>query len=235
MCTSIASSRGAISDDVRQRSHVGDVEDAVVRRAVVADQAGAVHREDDVELSAGRRRGRSGRRALQERRVDRRDRLDALERQAGGEEDRLLLGDADVEVAVGKPFCRMFRPVPVFIAAVMPTMRRSRRHSVTSASPKTAVYCGGGSGAGPPAPAPRRARRDRHGLGGMPALHALQAALLGGREALALDRRDVHDDRRVGGERAAQRARSARTSWPSMTPVYAQSSSSHNRPEPRTP
>ena len=39
----------------------------------------------------------------------------------------------------------------------------------------------------------------------MPLLHALQAALLGGGEALALDRRDVHDDGPLGLERGAQR------------------------------
>ena len=39
----------------------------------------------------------------------------------------------------------MFRPIPEFIAAVIPTMRSSRRHSSTSARPKTAVYCGGGA------------------------------------------------------------------------------------------
>jgi hypothetical protein len=53
----------------------------------------------------------------------------------------------------------------------------------------------------------------------MPLLHALQAALLGGPEALALDRRDVHDDRALGGQRRAQRRAQARTSWPSMTPM----------------
>ena len=37
----------------------------------------------------------------------------------------------------------MFRPVPEFMAAVMPTTRSSRRHSATSALPKTVVYCGG--------------------------------------------------------------------------------------------
>ena len=33
--------------------------------------------------------------------------------------------------------------MPEFMAAVMPTMRSSRSHSATSASPKTFVYCGG--------------------------------------------------------------------------------------------
>jgi hypothetical protein len=39
--------------------------------------------------------------ALQEGRVDRAERLVALGRHAGGEEHGVLLGDADVEVAVG--------------------------------------------------------------------------------------------------------------------------------------
>ena len=38
--------------------------------------------------------------ALQEGRVDRDHRLHALAREAGGEGDRVLLGDADVEVAL---------------------------------------------------------------------------------------------------------------------------------------
>ena len=62
---------------------------------------GAVHREDDRQplqadvvddLVVG---------ALQEGRVDRGDRARALEREPGGEQHRLLLGDADVEVALG--------------------------------------------------------------------------------------------------------------------------------------
>src|SRR6478736_2300708 len=40
----------------------------------------------------------------------------------------------------------------------------------------------------------------------MPLLHALQAAVLGGREALALDRRAVDDDGALGLERGPQRA-----------------------------
>ena len=38
--------------------------------------------------------------ALEERGVDRRNRLAALKREPGGEQDGLLLGDADVEVAL---------------------------------------------------------------------------------------------------------------------------------------
>ena len=68
---------------------------------VVADEAGAVHREDDVEVLQADVVDDLVERALQERRVDRADRLDALEREAGGEQHGLLLGDADVEVVLG--------------------------------------------------------------------------------------------------------------------------------------
>ena len=102
--------------------------------------------------------------------------------------------------------------MPEFIAAVMPTTRSSRRHSSTSASPNTVVYCGGAAGL-----RPSRLRReallrrgrgavhDRAGLGGVPLLHALEPALLGRREALALDGLAVHDHRPVGLERLADR------------------------------
>jgi hypothetical protein len=39
--------------------------------------------------------------ALQECRVDRADRPHSLKRHAGSEENRLLLGDADIEVVIG--------------------------------------------------------------------------------------------------------------------------------------
>ena len=46
---------------------------------------------------------------------------------------------------------------------------------------------------------------DRAGLGRVPLLHPLEAALLGGLEALALDGVDVDDDGAVGGEGLPQR------------------------------
>src|ERR1019366_4331661 len=87
-----------------------------------------------------------------------------------------------------------------FIAAVIPTTRGSRSHSRTSASPKTWVYWG----AGLAAPLPRIFEAGL-ARGRVPLLHALQAAVLGGGEALALDRGDVHHDRPFGRERLAQR------------------------------
>ena len=88
-------------DDVGQAAQVGDVEGAVVRRAVVAHEAGAVHGEDDVELLQADVVDDLVVGALQEGRVDGAHRLGALERQPGGEEHGLLLGDAHVEVVGG--------------------------------------------------------------------------------------------------------------------------------------
>ena len=96
--------------EVRQRPQVGDVEGAVVRRAVVADEARAVEREDDVELLQADVVDDLVVRALQERRVDRADRLEALEGQAAGEEHRLLLGDPDVEVVLGLGLLEQVEP-----------------------------------------------------------------------------------------------------------------------------
>jgi hypothetical protein len=79
-------------------------------RAVGADQPGAVDREAhrqrldrDVvhHLVVG---------ALQEGRIDRAERLHALGRQAGGEGHRVLLGDADIEAAVGEFLAEQVEP-----------------------------------------------------------------------------------------------------------------------------
>ena len=70
-------------------------------RAVVADQPGAVHREDDVELLQADVVDELVVGALQEGRVDRADRLRALDREPGGEQHRVLLGDPDVVVLLG--------------------------------------------------------------------------------------------------------------------------------------
>ena len=98
--------------------------------------------------------------------------------------------------------------MPEFIAAVMPTTRSSRLASATSASPNTVRVLRRAGGL-------RVARRllgrrrgavdDRAGLGGVPLLHALEAALLGGHEALALHGLAVDDHRPVGLERLADR------------------------------
>ena len=88
----------------------------------------------------------------------------------------------------------------------MPTTRWSRSHSATSASPNTCVYCGG---AGLPL-----AGFDGAGMRlaiefGLAACHFSMPSRppsSAGREALALDRRAVDDDRALGLEGGAQRA-----------------------------
>ena len=83
-----------------QAAEIGDVERAGMGRTVGADKPGAVEREAhrqpldrDVvhDLVVG---------ALQEGRIDRRERLVAFGRKSGGEGHAVLLGDADVEGAL---------------------------------------------------------------------------------------------------------------------------------------
>ena len=96
--------------EARQAAEIGDVEGAGMGRAVGADEPGAVDREahrqpldGDVvhDLVVG---------ALQEGRIDGGERLEAFGREAGGEGHPVLLGDADVEAAVGKFLCEQIEP-----------------------------------------------------------------------------------------------------------------------------
>ena len=93
---------GSHEDEVRQAAEVGEVEGACMGRAVGADEAGAVHRETNRQaldrhivhdLVVG---------ALQERRINGRERLEAFGGEPGGEGHPMLLGDADIEAAIGK-------------------------------------------------------------------------------------------------------------------------------------
>src|SRR5262249_48080801 len=92
---------GGHDDETRQAAEIGYVEGAGLRGAVGSYQAGAVYGETDGQgldshvvndLVVG---------ALQEGRVDGAERLEALDRQAGGEGHGMLFGDADVEGTVG--------------------------------------------------------------------------------------------------------------------------------------
>ena len=68
--------------------------------------------------------------ALQEGRIDRGERLEAFRRQARGEGDAVLLGDADIEAARREIRCaNRSSPVPDGMAAVMATIRSSLRAS----------------------------------------------------------------------------------------------------------
>ena len=86
----------------RQAAEIGQVEAAGMGRAVRADQPGAVDREPDRQLLDRDVVHDLVVRALQERAVDRAERAQPLGRHAGGEGHRVLLGDADVEAAIGE-------------------------------------------------------------------------------------------------------------------------------------
>jgi len=70
--------------------------------AVGADIAGAVHGEPDGQVLQRDVMHDLVEGALQERRIDRRERLHAVGRQSGGERHRMLFSETDVEGAVGK-------------------------------------------------------------------------------------------------------------------------------------
>ena len=79
-------------------------------------------------------------RALEEGRVDRDDRPPAAHREAGRHRHRVLLGDADVEEAVGELGLELRSPVPVGMPAVIADDPRGRScASSISSSTKTAV------------------------------------------------------------------------------------------------
>ena len=89
--------------------------------AVGADEAGAVDREAHRQILDRDVMHNLVVGALQEGRIDRAERLEALGGEARGEGDCVLLGDADIEGAIGKP-CRKVDPVPAGIAAVTATI-----------------------------------------------------------------------------------------------------------------
>ena len=143
--------------------------------------------------------------ALQEGRVDRGHRAHALEREAGREQHGLLLGDADVEIAVGHRLLqdreagagvhRGSDADDALVALALAHHRLAEDLGVLRRGDALRLGLGGRG----------TAVLDRVRLGGVPLLHALQAALLGGREALALDGGDVDDDGALGLEGGAQR------------------------------
>ena len=111
----------------------------MVRRAVRADDARPVEREDDRQVHEADVVHDLVVGALQERGVDRAHRPEALRREAGGEEHGVLLADAHVEGAAGNLFAKRSMPVPSAIAAVTPTTRGSFSAASESASANTAV------------------------------------------------------------------------------------------------
>ena len=91
-------------------AEVADVEESVVRRAVVAGQAAAVHAQRDVQILQRHVMNDHVVGALHEGRVNREERLETLRRQASGEQRGVLLGDADIEVPVRVRFREMRQP-----------------------------------------------------------------------------------------------------------------------------
>ena len=105
-CCSSFSSFGAADRHAGSDARVGDVEDALVGLAVVADEAGAVDADRDRQLLERDVVDDLVEGALEERRVDRDDRLQSGLGHPARHDDRVLLGDADVEDAVGEGFLR---------------------------------------------------------------------------------------------------------------------------------
>ena len=95
--------------------------------------------------------------------------------------------------------------MPEFIAAVMPTTRLSRRALLDHRLAEHLRVLRRRRGARLGLARGGDAAGDRLRLGGVPLLHALEAALLGRGEALALHGGDVDDDGALGLERGAQR------------------------------
>ncbi len=92
---------GRHEDDLGNAAQVGDVEEAVMRGAVVAGEAGAIHAEEDGQLLQADVVDDRIEGALEEGGVDGADGAIAARGHACGEDDRVLFGDADIEVALG--------------------------------------------------------------------------------------------------------------------------------------
>src|SRR5438552_3502208 len=88
--------------EIGHRAQVGEVEGAIVGRAIAADEAGAIERKQHRQVLDRDVVDQLIVAALQESRIDAHDRPHALAGEARGERHRVLLGDADVEVAAGK-------------------------------------------------------------------------------------------------------------------------------------
>ena len=108
--------------------------------------------------------------------------------------------------------------MPEFIAAVIPTTRRSRSHSRTSASPKTCVYCGA-----PPAPPGLEGAGMRLAIEfGLAACHFSMPSSppsSAGAKPLPLTVAQWMTTGRSASNAALSARRSSRTSWPSITPM----------------
>ena len=94
-------------DDAGDGSQVADVEEAVVRGAVVAGEAGAVHAKGDIEILQCDVVNDHVVGALHEGAVNRDEGLHALRGETAGEKCGVFLGDADIEEPVGVALRKM--------------------------------------------------------------------------------------------------------------------------------
>ena len=108
------------------------------------------------------------------------------------------------------------------MAAVMPTTRSSRRHSSTSASPKTLVYCGGAGFAGLEDAALAAAGAPLAIDFGLAACHfsmPSRSPSSAGAKPLPFTVATWTTTGRSAARASFSAARVARTSWPSITPM----------------
>ena len=110
MCMSSASSAAAMTTMPGRQRQERHVERAGMGRAVGADKPGAVDGEADRQLLDGDVVHDLVVGALQKGRIDRGERLEAFGGKPGGEGHRMLLGDADIEAALGKPSAKRIEP-----------------------------------------------------------------------------------------------------------------------------
>ena len=101
---------GRHQHEARQAAEIGDVEAAGMGRPVGADQAGPVHGEAHRQALDRDVVHHLVVAALQEGRIDRRERLEAFGGEAGREGDGVLLGDADIEGALGELLAEQVEP-----------------------------------------------------------------------------------------------------------------------------
>ena len=111
-------------------------------RAIAAHQPGAIQREHHRQILQGDVVNELIVGALQERRVDRDDRLEALAGETRRERHRVLFGDRHVEIAVRESLRVFDQPEPSRIAGVMPMIFGSRSAMSHSHWPKICEYDG---------------------------------------------------------------------------------------------
>ena len=181
--------QGHARDDAQER----EVEGAVVRGPVVADEARPVDGEGHRQVLQPDVLHEHVERPLQERRVQRHDRPHAADGEAGGEHGGVLLRDADVVEAVGEPPLERLEPRAL-------RHRRRDRHDALVAFGQTHERLAEGV---------RVRRADRRGLARPVADVERPGPVIGvgpglrGLVALALDRLDVDDDRPARVDRLA--------------------------------